>query len=211
MIRAALISRIRRFARDESGASMVEFALSFVMFLVVFFALIDLGRMAFNYVVAEKAVQLAARVATVRPAACPGVPLTHARHPSTPTPPPNFGTMCSAGATVCAAVTVTCTGSMANPTVSEIWGLVSGRMPSGTTAANLRFTYASDPSLGFLGGPYVPVVTVELTNANFQFATGLGGLMGLIGPTPTGMSGAIPFPPMSVSLPGEDLAAGNAG
>ena len=210
MTRAAIISRLRRFARDESGTTMVEFGICFLLFLVIFFGLIDFGRMAFNYVVAEKAVQMAARIATVRPAACAGVPLVNARHPSTPTPAPNFGTQCSAGATVCAQSTVTCTGNLGNPTVNEIWGVVSGRMPFNSTAANLQFTYASDPSLGFLGGPYVPVVTVEMTNAQFQFATGLGGLVGLLGGG-AGPGPSIPFPPMSVSLPGEDLAAGNAG
>ncbi len=211
MMRRAITSRIRRFKRDESGATLVEFGISFTLFLVIFFALIDFGRMAFNYVVADKAVQMAARLAAVRPPACGGVPLTHARHPATPTPAPAFGSLCRNGAAICAQVSTTCTGSTANPTVNEIWGIVSGRMPFGTTPANLSFTYASDPTLGFLGGPYTPVVTVEMTGANFQFATGLGGLLSLVTGGPSATGGTIPFPPMSASLPGEDLAQGNAG
>lgn len=213
MTRAAIISRLRRFARDESGTTMVEFGICFLLFLVIFFGLIDFGRMAFNYVIAEKGVQVAARVATVRPAACAGVPLVNARHPSSPTPAPNFGSQCNAGPFVCAQSTVTCLGDITNPTVSEIWGLVSNQMPAGALVNDLRFTYTSDPALGFLGGPYVPVVTVEIddtdSSADFQFVTGLGGLVGLLG----GGAGpaTVAFPSMSVSLPGEDLAAGNAG
>lgn len=204
--------RLRRFVRDESGTTLVEFGVCFVVFLLIFFALIDFGRMAFSYVVAEKAMHIAARIAAVRPAACPGVPQLNVRSPSSPTPAPSYGSSCNAGANICAVSTVTCTGTMANPTVSEIWGIVGGRMPTGTSAANLQFTYQSDTDLGFLGGPYVPVVTVEMVNANFNFATPLSGFVALLGGTPdAGLGPAIPFPSMSVSMPGEDLAQGNAG
>ncbi len=211
MTRNAIISRIRRFGEDESGTTLVELAICISLFLLFFFALIDFGRMAYNYVVADKAMQVAARVAAVRPPACAGVPLTHARFTPVPTPPPNFGTLCRNGANICAAVSVTCPGNITNATVNEIWGLVAGRLPGGTTPANLSFTYASDPSLGFLGGPYTPVVTVEMTGVNFQFATGIGGLISLVSGNATPVGGTIAFPPMSASMPGEDLALGNAG
>ena len=82
-------------------------------------------------------------------------------------------------------------------------------LANNATPANLRFRYSFDPNLGFLGGPYVPLVTVELQNLNFDFFSPLAGLASLAGATPSGNLGAaIPFPPMSVSMPGEDLALG---
>lgn len=206
--------RLPGLVRDDSGATLVELAIVLPVFLLLFFGLIDFGRMGAEYVMADKATQLAARLAAVRPAACVGVPNSNLRG-TVPinTVPPRFGTACSAGATICTNPgTITCTGNIANQTVAEIWAATSGLMPTSATPANLRFSYSYDPKLGFLGGPYVPIVTVEIQNLNFQFATPLGGLAALAGaggaPTP---GPTLPFPPMSVSLPAEDLAQGNNG
>lgn len=206
--------RVQGLVRDDSGATLVELAILLPVFLLLFFGLIDFGRMGAEYVMADKATQLAARLAAVRPAACAGVPDTNLRG-TVPvnTVPPRFGTACSAGATICTNPgTVTCTGNVANPTVAEVWAATSALMPTSATPANLRFSYSFDPKLGFLGGPYVPIVTVEIQNLNFQFATPLSGLAALAGaggaPTP---GPTLPFPPMSVSLPAEDLAQGNNG
>ncbi len=204
----------RTFARNEDGTVLVELAIVLPVFLLLFFGLLDFGRFGAEYVMAEKAMQRAARIAVVRPPACPGVALIHTRG-AVPvgTVPPRFGTKCSAGATICANPgIVTCTGSAADPTVAEIWTQISAMMPTGSTPANLRLRYEYDQSLGFLGGPYTPVVTVEIQNLNFQFATPLSALATLARATPGSAPGAtLPFPTMSVSLPAEDLASGNAG
>lgn len=203
---------LRRLARDERGTTLVELAIVLPLFLLLFFGLIDFGRLGFEYVMTGKATDIATRIAVVRPAACPGVPTTNARGPvAAGTVPPRFGTNCGAGGSVCADPgTITCAGSAANATSAEIWAAISGVMPTGATQANLRFSYAYDPNLGFLGGPYVPMVTVEISNLSFQFATPLGGLAQLTGNT-LGVGPTITFPSMSVSLPGEDLAQGNNG
>jgi len=202
------------FSQDEKGATLVEFAVVLSIFLLLFFGLIDFGRLGFHYVNAEKAMQVAARVSAVRPPACPGVPLINARGP-TPggTLPPDFGTSCRAGGNICANVgTISCSGSAANPTANEIWGLIAGALPNDAAVGNLKFSYTYDNNLGFLGGPYVPVVTVELQNLDFKFVSPLGTLAGLAGATASPSLGAdIPFPPMSVSLPAEDLALGENG
>lgn len=202
------------FAQDETGATLVEFAIVLSIFLFLFFGLIDFGRLGFHYVNAEKAMQVAARVAAVRLPACPGIPSINARGiVAGGTLPPDFGTSCRAGANICAnAGTVSCSGSVANPTASEIWTLIAGALPNDATIANLKFSYTYDNNLGFLGGPYVPVVTVELQNLDFQFVSPLGALAGLAGAMASPTLGAdIPFPPMSVSLPAEDLALGGDG
>ena len=212
--RRGIFRPMRKLARDESGATLVEFGLTISMFLLIMFGLIDFGRLAFNWVVAERAVSVAARVSAVRPPVCAGVPLTHARGPvPIGTVPPRFGTSCSAGANICVNVgTITCSGVGTSTTATEIWGIVQGALPQSATIANLRFAYAFDQNLGFLGGPYVPMITVELQNLNFTFVSPLSTLVGLTGGiAPAGLGAVMPFPPMSVSLPGEDLALGTAG
>jgi Flp pilus assembly protein TadG len=203
-----------RFLRDERGATLVELALLVPLFLLIFFALIDFGRMGAEYVLASKATQMAARVAAVRPAACAGVPTFNQRGAVAPgSVPPKFGTHCAAGASICANPgTITCAGSAADPTVAEIWAAIGPILPNGAAPANLSFRYAYDPGLNFLGGPYVPVVTVELQNLSFQFVTPIGGLAALAGANSNQLpASTLPFPAMSMSLPGEDLALGENG
>lgn len=203
--------RVRRFAGDESGTTMVELAIVIPMFFVMFLAILDFGRMGGEYVMAQKALQMAGRTAAVRPPACAGVPTVNERGPvGAGEIAPRYGTMCSAGATVCQSpTTVTCTGATSNATVSEIFGQIRPLLPNGATAANLRFSYAYNSDLGFLGGPYVPELTVELVNLNFSFATPVGGLLAFYGGSGSGVPGpTITFPTMSTSIPGEDLGLG---
>jgi Flp pilus assembly protein TadG len=206
----------RQFKGDDSGTTLVEFAVVLPLFLLFFFAMVDFGRMGFEYVLANKAVQIAARTAIVRPPACAGVPTINTRGAvAINTVPPAFGTDCRAGLTVCAApAVVQCTGNVANTTVAEVWTKVSKLMPTGSTVANLSFSYEYTPTLGFLGGPYVPMVTVEITDFDFQFITPLAALAAVAGGTAVSGStapGSVQFPDLGVTLPAEDLALGEAG
>jgi Flp pilus assembly protein TadG len=208
-----LARRQRRFSSDEAGSTLVEFAIVMPLFLLILFALIDFGRMGFEYVMANKAVQMAARVAVTRPPACAGVPEINTRG-AVPagTTPPNFGTNCRAGNTVCAApATVSCFGNTNNATAAEIWNTVRVLMPVGAQVSNLHFSYIYTSELGFLGGPYVPMVNVEIRNLNFQFVMPLDGLAALAGSADANLPGTLPFPALSVTLPAEDLALGEAG
>ncbi len=204
---------VLRFLRDQEGATLPELALVMPLFLLIFMGMIDFGRMAFHYVAAERAMNIASRVAAVRPPVCASVPETHVRPATVTGTPPEFGTSCRAGAGTCADPgTVTCSGNAASATASEIWPLVQGALPVSADISNLSFSYAYDSNLGFLGGPYVPVVTVGLQNVDFEFLTPLGGLVALTGATADpALAATVPFPPMSVSLPGEDLALGSNG
>lgn len=205
-----------RFWRREDGTTLVELAMVLPAFLLLFFGLIDFGLMGSAYVMAEKAMQTATRIAVVRPPMLPlyctgAVPSANLRG-TVPvnTTPPRFGTSCSAGPTICANPgTITCTGNAADPTMGEIWARISPLMPPGATPANVRISYTFDPELGFLGGPYVPIVTVEIQGLAYQFATPLGGLTALAGGNGSPITGPnMTFPPMSMSLPGEDLNSG---
>lgn len=206
---------LRRLRRDERGASLVEYAVSVALFLMLFFALLDFGRLLYNWVMAEKAMQMAARIAIVRPAVCPGVPQTNARG-SGSTALDRFGAACNDAANMCAGealAPIACAGTTVSPTAEEIWTRVHDLLPPNATRANLRFSYGFDPRMNFLGGPYVPVVTVELQNLGFEFVSPLFGLARATGAVVTGPDtpNDIPFPSMSVSLPGEDLALGMDG
>ena len=60
---------------------MIEYAIVISLFLLVFFAILDFGRLGFNWVMTEKAMQRAARIAVTRPPVCDDVPETHTRGP----------------------------------------------------------------------------------------------------------------------------------
>lgn len=214
MLQNLLIRAKSRIWRDEKGAVLVEFAIAIPLFLLLFFAILDFGRMAYRYVAAEKAMQIAARIAAVRPPACAGVPEFNSLGTTAVQPPPAVGTSCTSGANFCAApATVSCNGNAANATALEIWNRIQGVLPNNATIANLRFSYEAEPRIGFIGGPYVPIVTTELQNLEFEFVTPLGQLGALAsGGISNGLGDtAVPFPLMSVSVPAEDLASGENG
>lgn len=212
-MRTGLCIRCRQFLKSEDGTALVEFAIVLPIFLLLFFTLIEFGRMGGEYVMADKAMQRAVRIAAVRPPVCPGVPGFNARGTvPTGTAPPKFGTACTAGNTVCTSpAAATCTGAAGNPTVDEIWTAISPMLPRNASRQNLSFGYSYDPALNFLGGPYVPSVTVRLTGLSFQFAIPLGPLASLAGATGTLPPNSLPFPAMQMTLPGEDLDQGNNG
>lgn len=199
-----------RFLRDESGAAMVEFAMVAGLFFLMLFQLLDFGIFASTNVIAEKSTQVAARVAAVRPPACAGVPERLAV--GTASPEPRAGTSCRAVANACAVqATVSCVGDAGNSTASEIWDRISTSLPGGTQISDLNFIYAQDQNLGYVGGPYVPEVTVELTLPAFSFSAPIGALAGLVSNGTGGFSGSPQYRTISISLPGEDLAIGTDG
>lgn len=212
--RMAYRARAARLWRDEGGATLIEFAIVLSLFLLVFFGFIDFGRLSYHLVTTERAMHAAARISAVRPAACPGLPDFIVRNPLSDDPVV-YGSNCAAGGgNICADPgVITCAGSEANPTAAEVWAIVQTTAPAGTDIANLRFTYAYDRRLVFLGGPYVPVVTVELEDVTFAFVTPLSALAALASGTPDdgAIGGEIAFPGMSVSMPSEDLAHGENG
>lgn len=204
--------RVRAFCADECGASLVEFALVITLFLFLLLAIIDFGRIGHAWVGANKATQLAARIAAVRPPACAGVPLFNVR--GTAVSPPAFGALCRAGSGVCLTPSppiTSCQGVATNATALEIFTAVRPLIPAGTTIGQMRYSYAFDPNLGFLGGPYVPMVTVEFTSVNFTFISQLGAFVTALTGQSSTLGTPLRLPGMSVSLPAEDLALGMDG
>lgn len=250
MIGSRFINAARRHLREETGASLIEYTVVISLFLLVFFAILDFGRLGFNWVMTEKAMQRAARIATVRPpvslCAGTGIPATHALDSSGGA---RFGTLCRAGGCVAPhpvnnpprcvlgmasdprfppdnCETVTRDGT----TEQEIWCTLVRILPANATPQNIWVSYTYDPQLGFAGGPYTPMVevgvvttasgTTSIANAQelrFEFLTPIPGMAALAGGGAMGNMStggglpSIPFPDMSVSLPGEDLNHGTNG
>lgn len=198
-----------RFRREEDGASLIEFSLVVLLFLFLVFAIIDFGRLANAWVGANKATQIAARIAAVRPPVCDDVPAVNTRGALTS---PDFGSLCRFGAGTCADPgDFICTGVAGNGTADEIFGAIRPLLPPGTQIDNLRFSYTHDPNLGFLGGPYVPMVTVELEDVDFEFVSQLGAFVRVLTGNDSTLGTTLSIPGMSVSLPGEDLSLGSGG
>ena len=85
-------------------------------------------------------------------------------------------------------------------------------MPPGSTIeTSLVFSYEFDSNLGFLGGPYTPMVTATVTPPQFHFISPLGGLMNALNDSGISIPDVIGAPNFSVSMPGEDLAQGEEG
>ncbi|MBF9028948.1 pilus assembly protein [Rhodobacterales bacterium HKCCE3408] len=198
----------RTFLRDTRGATLVEMGIVIPLFLLIFFSILDYGRLYWIESMAQKATSIAARTAAVRPAACPGVPTVHAPAPLSTA---QFGTFCRTGGACRDAGEQTCLLDVSNATAAEIWDRIEPLMPPGSDPANVRLRYTFDGRIGFLGGPYTPIVTAELEDLNFDFVSPLGALAALAASDDTfrtGLASSIPIPTQSVSLPGEDLAAG---
>ena len=189
---------------------LVEFAVVLPLFLVLLFAVIDFGQIYLRWILAEKATHIAARLAVVRPPICAGVPTFNDRSSGVPKTLP-FGTSCTASDGLCADEgIISCTGDAAvGDTFDDIIDLVGGFLPATVQPENVRTTY-SFADLGFLGGPYVPLVSVELVGEiEVPFITPLGPLLqafygggGLDDPA---------MPTMRATLPAEDLIEGGPG
>jgi hypothetical protein len=59
------IERLRGVAKEESGASLVEFAFALMILLMLTFGMIDLGRAAYTANVVQVAAQMGARVGLI--------------------------------------------------------------------------------------------------------------------------------------------------
>ena len=227
-------SGARGFLRREDGTTMVEFAICITLFLLILFAILDFARLGYTWVSAEKAVQQAARTAALRPAICTGVPPFHFRSLGTPDQYP-AGTLCWNGTVgvcdvpsptpQCTLASALSSGDTIRETAAQnIWDRISPLLPDSVTTANVEIVYGHDNRLGFVGGPYVPLITARLigvgdNNCNgnpcFTFVTPLSALAANAGASSTdgvpAKGGTIPFPAISATVPGEDINSGMNG
>ncbi|CUH42753.1 TadE/TadG family type IV pilus assembly protein [Ruegeria atlantica] len=212
-IHAYLRGKGQSFLDDQSGGVLVEFAVVVSLFFFLFLSLLDFGRLSYSSVNAQKAAQMAARIAIVRPPACnysPPLPTEHQRGTSPLSP--RFGTACSDSVGVCENPNYSsCAGDATNATASEIWGRISPLLPPSASIDDLEFHYDFNSNLGFLGGPYTPMVTVNLNLDDFRFVSPMAALANAAGATSSTLSSTAGYSNFSVSLPAEDLAQGESG
>ena len=224
---------VSRFADDTQGATLVELAIVIPVLLLLVLGAIEYGRFGYHEIMAQKATDLAVRTAAVRPVICDGTPDTFQAIQNT-TNPPKFGSLCRAGNACAPVADAVC--NLASPGTSlsqpfawttaqdransaaEIWATIAPLLPNDATPADVWITYSQDTRLGFLGGPYSPVVTVELgrdIDGNgtpdaipFRFITPLGALAQLATGNASQIGANVFFPSMSASMPAEDLGHG---
>ena len=202
-----LLSHLKR---DENGGPLVEFAYAFPLLLVIGIVTLDFTWVFTRMAMAEYSAHVAVRTAAVRPAVCPGVPDFIERKDGLST---RFGSLCTHPDAPCDyPATIQCTGT-GSPVATEILGRIAPLLPAGATEANLQFTYAPPPaaSIGFLGGPYVPIVSVSLINLEHNFILPIPTLFT---PWTGGAGGAfdpITLGPFTATMPGEDLNHGTDG
>ncbi len=211
---------LRRLHRDDRGTALVELCIVIPLFLLLVFAIIDYGRLYWHTTTAQKAMQKAARLATVGPPLCGALPDTHEISASAPAGT-KFGVLCRSGG-VCStpALPAPCGLDTSTPYGARVWDNIERLLPPGTDpATNVQITYSHDTRLGFLGGPYTPMVTAELvtddgrSGLEFDFVMPLAGLAALAAGDPTILATSpttLLTPAMSTSVPAEDLAAGAA-
>jgi hypothetical protein len=206
---ARLLLRLRA---DTKGSALVELSVVMPLLLLVILGVLDYGRLYWNESMAQKATAIAVRLAAVRPPACPGVPSTIGAAPLAPgANPPEAGTLCRVGGVCAVATPPACQLDLNNATAAEIWDRIRFLLPPDAEPANVQLEYTFDGSIGFLGGPFSPIVTSELINLEFSFVSPLGQLAAVAasdGTIANAKALTIPLPSMSASIPGEDMASG---
>lgn len=192
---------LRRLRACERGAATVEFVVVAPVFLLLFFLVIEVASAFFWWKTAEKATQLAARIAVVRDPAAAGVPLRNPKRSGA-----LFGLACSDASNPCnfdSQSTWTCSGGTTDCNAEAFSAIISEmRRVFGQSIDddNLVITY-SYAGLGYAGGPFIPAVTVTLTGVPFGMFMGF--LSGL-----AGESDALRvLPDISATVTGEDLSS----
>lgn len=186
-----------RFARSEAAGMTVEFVAVMPVFIIIVFFVIEVALAFFWWKSAEKATQLGARVAIVSDPVTAGVPATNVPLNGTVI----YGTRCTTASTCTNFGTISCTGAACTNAVAFDRVLTRMRNILGNIAAanvTISYTYVS---MGYAGGPAVPLVTVTLANVPFQtgFISMFGTLLGA-------GSALTTIPTMSARITGEDLA-----
>ncbi len=214
------LSPLRRLTRDRLGTTAIEFALIFVVFFIFVFGIIEYSLMMWRWNSAETATQMAARLAVqsdpvsggfnsysgVADAGLgPGQSITLADVPA-------FTVTCSSDGTLSCSGSGLPAGFTAAPdaegivTFNNVVTEVQKLLPT-VTEQNVIVEY-SHIGLGFAGRPgtdIVPLVTVRLTDLQFDFIILDIFLSVLRGPGGASVTDSITMPAFTASLTGEDL------
>jgi len=191
-----MIGLLRRFARDETGATAAEFALVAIVFIGTTLGVIDTGRFASEINSAKAATRAGARIAVVSPmvsqtyASYDGITHNYYAGQTIPDPAAGLGavdvctsTSCSLGGRDAAAFTTIYTAMQ--------------KYYTHLLPQNVVVEYRN-VGIGTVGNPYAPdvepLVTVRIQNMTFS-----PGVLQIFGMAP------FLLPSMATSLSGEDL------
>jgi hypothetical protein len=201
------------FARDEAGATMVEFGLVAGVLLTLAFALFEFSHAFHQYNAASKALQVGARRASVSDPVALDLRTLTGLGPAEPGDPmPAFERRCSGATRSCTAGgfdeaafnTILFGGpTAACPMTPQVLAPMCAVFPR-LRREHVEIDYVHT-GLGFAGRPgpagraggAVPTITVRLTNLNFDLVV----LNRLLGLPPLAMGG------LSATATGEDLAS----
>jgi Flp pilus assembly protein TadG len=187
----------RRFRRNESGATLVEHTLVFLLLMLMTFGIIEFGVVLYQYNSAETATAVGARYVATRG------PFVSGLKDCGVTTSASAGTWCRtiAGSD---SLSVTCNASA--PTGScqaaALTALVAEmrRFSPNIQAQNVQVVIRG-AGLGFVGrGSPVPLVTVRLTGMQYDFIA-LDDLLGF---------GTLTMPGFDATIVGEDLNGAGA-
>jgi Flp pilus assembly protein TadG len=189
----------------QRGAATVEFVVVAPVFLILFFLVIEVAGAFFWWKTAEKATQLGARLAIVRDVAVTGLPARNPKRDGAV-----FGLACAAASNPCNfdnQSTWVCTAGGAGCN-SEVFQNIMTEMQrifgQAITDDNLTITYRY-AGLGYAGGPFIPSVTVTLSQVPF------GLFLGFLSSLSGAGDALLTLPDISATLTGEDLSSAGVG
>jgi hypothetical protein len=210
--------RLFPFLGDDRGAVLVETTVMLTLFFVFVLGSIDFLMMFYQWNAAAKAVAIGARLAATSDPVAAGLNGLSAAVVSPDLPPgtamPDFAVTCDGAAATCTCEG-TCTG-LGGYDAAAMNTIVFGRnstscgdaashdrpamcniLPA-VTPANITVSYRQT-GIGFAGRPGGPAPTITLAIKNIQFRSFfLGNLVD---------SRRIPMPPLTTSIPAEDLSS----
>lgn len=191
------MKRFRKFRANESGATLVEHTLVFMLLMLLTFGLIEFGVVLYQYNAAETATAVGARFAATRG------PMVSGLSDCGVTTSASAGTWCR-NVTGSDTWSVTCNASAPSGACqgTALTALVTEmrRFAPNIEAQNVQVVLRG-AGLGFVGrGSPVPMVTVRLTGMQYDFIA-LDDLLGF---------GTLTMPGFDATVVGEDLNGAGA-
>jgi hypothetical protein len=198
---------IRRLWADRSASATIEYVVLLLPLLALVFVSFQIA-LAYHFALtAQKAVELGARIASVRDPVSITMPKTNQTNSATGA---SFGDSCAEGACIVpAGGPWTCAGNdlgngACDPVAySEIFDEVA-RIAYLLNPADLSITYTYG-GLGYAGGPFTPIVEVAIEERPFflQF------FFNLALSNPSNKPEALQLPAVAASAIAEDLSSSN--
>lgn len=157
---AHILTFARRFARDEEGAFIIEFGITFPVLILLSFGLLEFSLVVFDYQRAAEATRRGVRLAIIQE------------------PIPNTANLLQNAVITCTAPsgTVTCTGGSPSANADALFAAVLDEMQKAyptLTTANVVVTFEGTNvgSADEIGGVF-PLVTLQLTGVRHDMIVG---------------------------------------